>query len=364
MILPGFGKESQQKLSQAKVLVIGAGGLGCPALLYLTAAGLGKIGLVDFDFVELSNLHRQVIFTEKDVGRPKALAAAERLHARNGQASIIPYQTSLNPSNAEKLVAEYDLVLDGSDNLATRYLVNDVCALLGKPLIYGAIYRYEGQVAIFNQADTTGKVTQYRDLFPELPDSNQIPNCAEAGVIGLLPGIIGCLMANEVIKLVTKIGRPLINQLLTFNALNYETYIMDIISHPSGNEALPKDLNELKNRDYGEICPMELTGVVVAEELESFLANHPEVQLIDVREEAETPKLTAFSYKSFPLSLLEEKMADLAESNSVLVFCQSGIRSAQAATHISKSFPNKKIFQLKGGINSWLAFQSHTHEEK
>jgi len=224
MILKDFGEAGQQKLLQAKVLVIGAGGLGCPALQYLTAAGIGTIGIVDDDVVTLSNLHRQILYSTSDIGFLKAEKAAEKLRQLNPEISIIVYSERLTTQNALSIMKAYDVIIDGTDNFSTRYMINDACVLLQKPLVYGAVSQYEGQVAIFNyKKENLYEGVNYRDLFPYPPKDTEVLNCAEAGVLGILPGIIGTMQANETIKLITGIGKPLINRMLTFNALNNQT---------------------------------------------------------------------------------------------------------------------------------------------
>jgi adenylyltransferase/sulfurtransferase len=226
MLLPELGFAGQQRLLAARVLVIGAGGLGCPVLQYLAAAGVGTIGIIDDDTVSMSNLHRQILYTVADIGRPKAIVAAERLQQMNPDIIIQPFLDRLDIEKALELFPLYDLVVDGSDNFPTRYVVNDICAIVNKPLVYGAISQFEGQVAVFNCPGKTGRSVNYRDLFPHPPAPGEVRSCAEAGVIGVLPGIIGTLQANEVIKLITGIGSPLINQVLIYSALTNKQHII------------------------------------------------------------------------------------------------------------------------------------------
>ncbi len=358
MLLPEFGQEKQQRLSAAKVLVIGAGGLGCPILLYLAAAGVGTIGIVDGDVVELSNLHRQVLFSESDIGESKALAAATKLQALNKEVHFRTFNEYINPKNAAAIIGSFDLVADGSDNFPTRYLVNDACVLLDKPLVYGSIYRFEGQVAVFNIPDTKGAKTNYRDLFPESPDAAQIPNCAEAGVLGVLPGIIGGFQANEALKILTGLGMPLINQLMTYNSLNNATYIMDLFPNPQASELIPGSLEELSLTDYEISCGFLQVENVMAGELETFVTTQKNIQLLDVREPHEFPKLTAFPYLSIPLGQLKQRLGELDSSKKLLVFCQSGKRSIQAAEIISSGGLDCKIYNLQGGMNEWISIKS------
>ena len=247
LILEEFGLENQLKLKRARVLVIGAGGLGSPALLYLAAAGIGKIGIVDFDNVDTTNLQRQIIFTIDDIGKNKADAASDRLKALNSLIEIESHTVKVTSVNALDLLKDYDVVLDGSDNFPTRYLINDACVLLRKPLVYGSILKFEGQVSVFNfqKPDKTFSAN-YRDLFPQPPSPESIPNCEQAGVLGVLPGMIGSLMASEVIKIITGIGKPLTDKLLIFDALDTEFTPINI-----------------PNRNASFLFPFELLVVLV-----------------------------------------------------------------------------------------------------
>jgi sulfur-carrier protein adenylyltransferase/sulfurtransferase len=354
LLLPGFGTEKQKLLSDARVLVIGAGGLGCPVLLYLTAAGVGTIGIVDGDTVELSNLHRQVLFSESDIGKSKALTAVKKLQDHNQQVKFETFNFRLTRENAVSVLESFDLVIDGSDNFPTRYLVNDVCVLMDKPLVYGSIYRFEGQVAVFNVPDDKGLKTNYRDLFPETPDPDQIPNCAEAGVLGVLPGIIGSLQANEAIKIISGLGKPLINRILTFNTLSNVTYTLDLYPHPNSSSFIPKSLQEISKTDYEVSCEFINVENVPAEELMDLLESNPHITLLDVRESFEMPKLQGFPYTSIPLGELTNRMGELKGNQEILVFCQSGKRSIQAAEIIKQNLQDIKLYNLDGGMNKWV----------
>ncbi len=220
VILKEFGKEGQEKLRRARLLAVGAGGLGCAALQYLVAAGVGTIGIVDFDTVDITNLHRQVLYSFEDIGKPKAETAASKLRAMNPDAEIIVYPFTLTQHIALEIIAEFDLVIDCTDNFSSRYMINDACVFLGKPLVFGAVWQFEGQVGVFNLSnENDGYTTNYRDLFPNQPDLSRSLSCQEAGVLGVLPGIIGTLQATEAIKIITGIGKPLSNSILTYNAL-------------------------------------------------------------------------------------------------------------------------------------------------
>jgi sulfur-carrier protein adenylyltransferase/sulfurtransferase len=254
MLIPAFGVSGQQKLLAAKVLMIGAGGLGCPALQYLVAAGVGTVGIVDHDIVAVSNLHRQVLYSTADIGQSKALRAKVVLEALNPEIQIRAYPEQLTPANALGIMREYDIIVDGTDNFATRYMINDACVLLGKPLVYGAVSRFEGQVAVFNQQDQKTASVNYRDLYPQPPDAGTVLNCAEAGVLGVLPGIIGAMQANEVIKLITGIGKPLINRLLTYNALNNQFFEIGLTTQAGTKALIPGDEIAFGQMDYQLLC--------------------------------------------------------------------------------------------------------------
>jgi len=351
IILPEFGEESQQKLLKAKVLVIGAGGLGCPVLQYLTAAGVGTIGIVDDDMVSLNNLHRQVIYTTNDIGLSKSETAAHVLQALNPDIKIIPYNERLTTQNAFSIMDDFNIVIDGTDNFSTRYMINDACVLLNKPLVYGAISQYEGQVAVFNAERNSG--VNYRDLFPHPPKEDEVLNCAEAGVLGILPGIIGTMMANETIKLITGTGIPLINQLLTYNALNNQVYIFNLSASEETRLLMPKDETEFLKTDYVWLCSSSIPDMEIDIDAFKGLLEKGNTDIIDVRETHETPVINEFSTIKIPLSQLAANTG-LIKSDTVVVFCQTGKRSLQAARILSGIFENrKKVFSLKGGIIQW-----------
>lgn len=350
--LKELGEIGQQKLKEAKVLVIGAGGLGCPALLYLAGAGVGKIGIVDFDLVSLSNLHRQVLFTVNDIGLSKALKAADVLEQINPEIEIVVFNEILNNTNALEIISGFDIVLDGTDNFSSRYLINDACVILNKPLVYGAISRFEGQLAIFNYPPETKTATNYRDLFPKAPADGEVLNCEEAGVIGVLPGIIGTMMASETIKLITGIGIALIDRLLTYNSLNNHFFDLELIAMPDTLKMIPKDKNAFKEFDYDWFCSVHSTYEIRKEEFEEMLQDK-NIQFVDIRETGETPNLDDFEHINIPLSRLKEQIPDIG-ARTIVLFCQSGKRSAVAAEILSKHFgKSRKIYSLKGGIADW-----------
>jgi len=351
IILPEFGEEGQQKLLKAKVLVIGAGGLGCPALQYLTAAGIGTIGIVDDDTVALNNLHRQVLYSVNDIGSSKAERATRILQGLNPEIKIVTCNERLHNENALMLFDEYDIIVDGTDNFSTRYMINDACVLLNKPLVYGAISQFEGQVSVFRNKNEED--VNYRDIFPDPPKDGEVLNCAEAGVLGVLPGIIGTMMANETIKLITGIGEPLIDQLFTYNALNNQVYQLSLSSRKETRSLVPKDEKEFLKTDYEWLC----TSPVQQNEIDSNTFNSfiskGNVDVIDVRELHEVPSVNEFDHIRIPLAQLADSSSSI-KSKNVIAFCQSGKRSLQAAKILSGIFGDaKKIYSLRGGIVQW-----------
>ncbi len=356
MILKGFGELAQAKLGRAKVLVVGAGGLGCPALLYLVAAGVGTIGIIDFDRVSLSNLHRQVLYTMEDIGHPKAVCAAHRLKALNDQVNLITYADRMDPGNCIRILSQFDIIIDGTDNFATRYMINDACTLLEKPLVYGAVSQYEGQVAVFNEG--SGSVN-YRDIFPHPPKDGEVLNCAEAGVLGVLPALIGTLQASETIKLITGIGEVLVNRLYNFNILSNQSYTLEISPNPASKALIPANIMAFEKTNYEWLCgsitnDLEISGAAFNE-----LLRQQKPRVIDVREPGESPAITTFAHENLPLSLIQGKLAGLRAETIVFV-CQSGKRSLQAANWLKAiNGPVKNIFSLQGGL---LNYQPPSNE--
>jgi molybdopterin/thiamine biosynthesis adenylyltransferase/rhodanese-related sulfurtransferase len=360
LILKGFGAEAQQKLLSASVLVIGAGGLGCPVLQYLVAAGVGTIGIVDDDVVSLSNLHRQVLYNVQMIGRPKVDCAVEVLQQLNPQTRFTVYNERLTNKNAVSILSAFDIVVDGSDNFATRYLVNDACVLLNKPLVYGAISQYEGQVAVFNVQQNNERSANYRDLFPHPPKEGEVLNCAEAGVLGVLPGIIGSMMANETIKLITGAGRLLANKLFTYNTLNNQTYEFELSKRIETASLIPATIEALQETDYDWLCSTAtLVNEIDATAFNEIIADG-KAAIVDVREKDELPVITDFSHMQIPLNSLLQHTAWLTE-DTIVIFCLSGKRSAAAAKQLNELFgTSKKIYSLKGGIQQWMQQQKQT----
>ncbi len=359
ILLKGFGLEGQHKLLQSKVLVVGAGGLGCPVLQYLAAAGVGTIGIVDEDIVSITNLHRQILFTVDDIGLPKSFIAKERLAKLNPEITIIDYNERLSTRNALAIIKDYDIVIDATDNFSSRYLINDACVLLNKPIVYGAVSQFEGQVAILN-CHLASSVTpaNYRELFPTPPIDGEVLNCAEAGVLGVLPGIIGSMQASETIKLITGIGKPLIKTVLTYHSLTNQLYEIEIVANSSTRSLLPANEADFIKMDYDWFCASKNNKFEIDIENFNKIANTADVEIIDVRELGETPILTDINYYQIPLSQFKENIAAI-KKEKIVVFCQSGKRSLQAAHILFDTFGNKKIiYSLKGGITEWFKNKS------
>ncbi len=340
-ILKGFGVEGQQKLALAKVLVVGAGGLGAPVLTYLNAMGVGRIGIVDSDIVSLSNLHRQVIYGRSDIGQSKVIAALGKLKAQNPNNDIKVYNSFLSTKNALKIISEYDLVVDTSDNFPTRYLVNDTCVILKKPFVYGALHGFEGQVSVFNyQGGPT-----YRCLFPKMPNENEAPNCNEHGVLGILPGIIGNLQALETIKIIAGIGEVLSGKLLIFEALQQAYQKINF-------KLNPENLKIDRLQDYYEWNdPCSIVTTFDAKNMNKLLAE--KAQIIDVRTNEEFENYHLPNSIHIPLSELESKMSKINFNLPVYLLCQSGKRSETAFRQLQSSYPKSSLFSILGGLNRY-----------
>lgn len=348
--IPEFGLAGQEKLKQSKVLVVGAGGLGSPVLLYLAAAGVGKIGIVDFDVVDTSNLQRQVLYTVDDVGQSKAQLAKKRILAMNPHIEVEVYQEALTRDNALQLVSQYDVVADGTDNFPTRYLVNDACVLAGKVNVYASIFRFEGQVSVFNLTAADGsRGPNYRDLFPEPPPPDMVPNCAEGGVLGVLPGIIGSLQASEVIKVITGVGEPLSGRLFLFDAAAFSTRVLKFPINPN------LEIKELI--DYDEFCGVPKPNQAVnsfdlnVQQLYELAERGEDFLLLDVREDYEFAT-DEMGGKLIPLNTLPSALSQLKKDQRIIVHCRSGQRSKKAAKLLQEN-GFKQVHNLQGGILAW-----------
>jgi len=356
LIMPEVGMEGQQKLKAARVLCIGAGGLGSPLALYLAAAGVGTLGIVDFDVVDFTNLQRQIIHTTADVGRKKLHSAADKLKAINPFLNLQTFETRLTSENALELFREFDIVADGTDNFPTRYLVNDACVLTGKPNVYGSIFRFEGQASVFATEDGPC----YRCLYPEPPPPGLVPSCAEGGVLGILPGLVGVMQATEAIKLILGVGEPLIGRLLLIDALGMKFRELKLRKNPDC-PVCGTHPTITKLIDYNEFCgirgeekPVE-AGVpeIQVEELKRRLDNGKgkDIFVLDVREPHEYQICNLGGYL-IPLGDLPKRMHELDSSREIVVHCRSGVRSAKAVSFLQQA-GFKKVHNLAGGILAW-----------
>jgi molybdopterin/thiamine biosynthesis adenylyltransferase/rhodanese-related sulfurtransferase/molybdopterin converting factor small subunit len=362
LIMPEVGMEGQRRLKAARVLMIGTGGLGAPTGMYLAAAGVGTLGVLDFDVVDASNLQRQIIHGTKDVGRPKIESARDRLRDINPNVKIEAYETRLTSENALGLFREYDIVVDGTDNFPTRYLVNDACVLTGKPNVYGSIFRFEGQASVF-WAD---RGACYRCLYPEPPPAGLVPSCAEGGVLGVLPGIVGAIQANETIKLILGGGEPLINRLLLFDAWRLRFRELKLRKDPAcpvcGENPTVRELI-----DYEEFCGLRPRRAaqtntqteesrmeeITATELKQRIDSGDDLQIIDVREPNEYEIARIPNTRLIPLGHVVERMGEIEEGRETIVHCKGGVRSAKAIEALTRSGFKGKLVNLKGGITAW-----------
>lgn len=360
LIMPEVGVEGQRKLKAARVLCIGAGGLGSPASLYLAAAGVGTLGLVDFDTVDFSNLQRQILFSTNDVGRPKLRAASDRLQGLNPNIRVVRHETMLNSSNALEIFKDYDIIVDGADNFPTRYLVNDACVLLGKPNVYGSIFRFDGQISIF----ATKNGPCYRCLYPEPPPPGLVPSCAEGGVLGVLPGVVGTIQATEAIKLILGAGDPLIGRLLLFDALQMKFRTLKLQKdrecpvcgeHPTVTKLIDYEqfcgiTPATRAADKGDVDAAFETNV---EDLKAHL-DKGDVWLLDVREPREFEIARIPGSTLIPLGELPKRLSEVPTDQDVIVHCKSGVRSAKAVNLLREN-GYTRVKNLKGGILDWIA---------
>ncbi len=356
LIMPEVGMEGQLKLKAAKVLCIGAGGLGSPLALYLAAAGVGTLGIVDFDIVDFTNLQRQILHTTSDVGRPKLQSAAEKIKAMNPEVELRPFETRLTSQNALDLFREFDIVVDGTDNFATRYLVNDACVLTGKPNVYGSIFRFEGQVSVF----ATENGPCYRCVYPEPPPPGLVPSCAEGGVLGVLPGLVGVMQATEAIKLILGAGDPLIGRLLLVDALGMKFRELKLRKDPDC-PVCGKNRTITKLIDYEQFCgirgeekPVEDANKlpeISVEELKRRRDAGEDLFILDVREPHEYQICNIGGYL-IPLNDLPKRVNELDSSREIVAHCKMGGRSAKAVDFLQKA-GFKKVKNLTGGILAW-----------
>jgi adenylyltransferase/sulfurtransferase len=348
LLMPEFGEEAQRRVKQASVLVIGAGGLGSPAALYLAAAGVGTIGLVEFDAVDETNLQRQILYGTPDIGRPKVEVAAERLTAQNPLVTVVPHAEVFDTANALALVSNYDVVVDGTDNFPTRYLVNDACVMAKRPNVYGSVSRFEGQAAVF----ATAEGPCYRCLHPEPPPPGLIANCADAGVLGVMPGIIGTIQATEALKVVAGIGEPLVGRLLLFDALRMQSRVISLPRDPEcpvcGDH--PRITSLVRYDD--NTCAVQPDGTdMTADELRALREAGTAHVLIDVREPSEHAQTSIEGSILIPLATLNDRLDVIPRDRPVVVHCQGGGRSARAVSQLrAQGFD---AHNLVGGIKAW-----------
>src|SRR5437868_773050 len=355
LIMPEVGMAGQQKLKAARVLCIGAGGLGSPLTLYLAAAGVGTLGIVDFDVVDFTNLQRQIIHSTADVGRKKLDSAAEKLQSINPFVNLRTFETRLSSANALQLFRDFDIIADGTDNFPTRYLVNDACVLTGKPNVYGSIFRFEGQATVF----ATENGPCYRCLYPEPPPPGLVPSCAEGGVLGILPGTIGLIQATETVKLILGIGEPLIGRLLLYDALAMRFRELKLRRNPEcpvcGDHPTIHKLI-----DYQEFCgipnqphePVTAEGDIDPVEVKAKIDRGDRFVLIDVREPHEYQICNIPSAKLIPLGDLPKRVNELNSADEIVAHCKSGMRSAKAVDFL-KQAGFRKVRNMKGGISAW-----------
>lgn len=357
IIIPEFGLEAQQKLKAAKVLVVGSGGLGSPVLLYLAAAGVGTLGIIDFDVVDDSNLQRQILFGVESIGVPKVEAARQRLLALNPHIRIKLYNEQLTSNNALDIIKEYDVVADGTDNFPTRYLVNDACVLTGKPNIYASIFQFEGQVSVFNYRNAKGETgPNYRDLYPTPPPPGLVPSCAEGGVLGVLPGIIGSMQASEVIKVITGVGENLSGRFFIFDALNFETRTFKI-SRRDDNPISGKNPTIKELIDYEQFCQMKAVEnpikEISAKDLYDWQVKGEKFQLIDVREPHEFD-IVNLGGELIPLATVSANADRIDKDKKVVLHCKMGGRSAKAIRELEEKYGFDNLYNLKGGILAYI----------
>lgn len=354
LIMPEVGVEGQEKLKAASVLCIGAGGLGSPLTIYLAAAGVGHLGVVDFDCVDFTNLHRQIAHGTKDVGRPKLQSLMETIQDINPEVKVTPFETTFTSENAMEIAKDFDIIIDGTDNFQTRYLANDVSVLLGKPNVYGSIFRFEGQASVFDA--TQGPC--YRCLYPAPPPPGMVPSCAEGGVLGVLPGLIGLIQATEAIKLILGKGEPLIGRLLLYNALEMRFRELKLRKDPRcpicGENPTITELI-----DYEVFCGLQAEpeesdedAEITVPELHRMLKKDGGVVLVDVREPHEFEICHIEGAQLLPLSELTEKVNQLNTDDEIVLYCHHGARSMKAL-RILKQFGFERVKSLAGGIDAW-----------
>tara|TARA_Y100000589_G_scaffold328985_1_gene374381 strand:+ start:17358 stop:18506 length:1149 start_codon:yes stop_codon:yes gene_type:complete len=361
--LPDVGVEGQQKIDESKVLVIGAGGLASPVLLYLAAAGVGEIGIIDDDIVDLSNLQRQIVHSEAEIGKLKVESAKQRIASINSSVKITTWNVRLTPDNAQDICSNWDLIIDGTDNIPTRYLVDDICMIIGIPWVYGSIYRFEGQVSVFNYQDGPC----YRDLFPEPPPANLIPSCADGGVFGVLPGIIGSLQATEAIKIILNRGQILTGKLLVYDAEAMSFRTLKYGKDESTKPNLPEVRKMFEDSGWCQTTPLDgdieepgtlggsMFNHLSVSEYQSKKTNGWKPFLIDVRSSSEYAQMrVSFTDLQVPHDEILTKVDEIPQERDIILLCRSGMRSQMAAMFLSKAgYNGENLYNLDGGIMAW-----------
>lgn len=360
LILNGFGVEAQEKLKRAKVLVVGAGGLGSPMLSYLCAAGVGTIGVVDFDSIDASNLQRQTLFNVDDIGQQKVSSAISKLQLQNPFVQFNEHAVALTSNNIIEIIKPYDIVADGTDNFPTRYLINDACVLANKVNVHASINEFTGQIAVFNYPEKDGNFSpNYRDIYPEPPNPNEVQSCSEAGVIGVLPGIIGSMQALEVIKAITGIGEILKGKMKFYNGLTQESFSFNFEKDPN-NPLRRKENRQESLIDYDAFCGVKKSNTmktVNVQELKSWMDGSEEFTLIDVREQHEFDEVN-MGAELIPMNSVPNNVDAFRKEGKVVVHCRSGMRSANVIDYLEQTHGLDNLYNLEGGIMAWKAVEA------
>ncbi len=343
IIIPEIGIEGQERLKNAKVLIVGAGGLGCPVIIYLSSMGVGHIGIVDYDLVDIPDLHRQILYTYDDIDKPKCLVAKEKIKKINPHTTVNTHFIRLNKENATSIISNYDIVVDCSDNFPAKFLVNDVCVILNKPFVFGTVIKMEGQVSVFNYKNGP----TYRCFLNEQPDPLEIPSCSDIGVLGIVPGIIGTIQAIETIKIIINKGKTLSGKIMVIDFLNNEYNLFEI--HRNGKASA---ITELK--DYFETCSFDDTGLkkISADELLQKINNNEDIQIIDVRDEYEIDIIIPNSL-NIPLYKIPELYQKIHKTKDVIFYCNHGIKSISAVKYLENKFNYNNLYNLSNGILEW-----------
>ncbi len=362
--LDEVGKNGQEKLKRSRILVVGAGGLGCPVISYLAAAGIGKIGIIDSDVVEESNLQRQVLYDESDIGKNKSIVASEKISRLNSLISIKAFPERLVASNVEKLFGQFDIIVDCTDNFSTRYLISDACSLLNLPVVCGSIHRFQGQVSVFNYRSANVPMPGLRSLYPAPPGKILAPSCADAGVLGILPGLIGMLQANETLKMILGIGEILTGKVLCLDALSMTTGILTFERNEKYEMQAPGSMHELRSKNYSFDCNDQPSAKNISPGALKLLLDSPDdIQLIDVRNMNETATPSKFKTVKIPLPEIESRKSEIQTGKNVIFFCSTGKRSAAAVEILNSKHGFSNVYNLEGGLDAWIKVMGKTESE-